>query len=296
MEKQLSPKEKEEFTARAGGRTIQKVVSELLNAYDPDVAAAAPAVDLPKQATAVFDDGAFRDYVENVRRKYEQIIDTANRDEVLYAGASDQARERAEGVVKTFRQFLAEKRDELTALRIWYGQPYRRKEVTFRMVQEVAEALQRPPYNLNLEMVWNAYERAVAGSRLSVDGLPTTRPDNQQPTTDNKRSAQRQLTDLVALIRFELGVDTELRPYAETVRKNFQEWVFRKQAGNVKFTEAQMAWLRQLRDFIVESIHLERDDLELGTLGQQGGLARMHQLFGEGMDGIIDELNEVLAA
>lgn len=296
MEKQISPREKEDFAAKAGGRPIQQVVRQLLDAHDPDVVAAHPGTDLPKQATAVFDDSGFREYVENVRKKYEQIIDTANRDEVLYAGASDQARERAEGVVKTFRQFLAEKRDELTALRIWYGQPYRRKEVTFRMVQEVAEALQRPPYNLNLEMVWNAYERAVAGSRLSVDGLPTTRPDNQQPTTDNKRSAQRQLTDLVALIRFELGVDTELRPYAETVRKNFQEWVFRKQAGNVKFTEAQMAWLRGLRDFIAESVHLDRDDLELGTMGQQGGLARMHQLFGAEMETLIDELNEVLAA
>ncbi len=43
-------------------------------------------------------------------------------------------------------------------------------------------------------------------------------------------------------------------------------------------------------------MNTDRDDLELGTLGQQGGLARMHQLFGADMDGIIDELNEVLAA
>jgi type I restriction enzyme R subunit len=100
----------------------------------------------------------------------------------------------------------------------------------------------------------------------------------------------------VALIRFELKVDDVLRPYADTVRKNFQEWVFRKQAGNVKFSVEQMDWLRRLRDFIAESVHLERDDLELGTLGQQGGLARMHQLFGAEMDGVIEELNETLAA
>jgi len=91
-------------------------------------------------------------------------------------------------------------------------------------------------------------------------------------------------------------VDAELRPYADTVRRNFQEWVFRKQAGNVKFSEAQMAWLRGLRDFIAESVHLDREDLELGTLGQQGGLARMYQLFGEEMDTVIEELNETLAA
>ncbi|MBL7951775.1 MAG: DEAD/DEAH box helicase family protein [Flavobacteriales bacterium] len=276
MEKQISPKEKEEFATRAGGRSIQKVVSELLNAYDPDVAAAAPTVDLPKAATAVFDDGAFREYVDNVRKKYEQTIDVVNLDEVTYAGASAQAKEKADAVVKTFRQFLAAKRDELTALRIYYSQPYRRKDVTFQMVQEVAEALQQPPFNLTHERVWAAYERSL---ELKLNG-----------------SVQRLLTDLVSLLRFELGMDSELRPYAETVKKNFQEWVFRKQAGHIKFTEAQMEWLRLLRDFIAESVHLDRDDLELGTMGQQGGLARMHQLFGEGMDGIIDELNEALAA
>ncbi len=276
MEKQISPKEKEEFATRAGGRSIQKVVSELLNAYDPDVAAAAPTVDLPKTATAVFDDGAFREYVDNVRKKYEQTIDVVNLDEVTYAGASAQAKEKADAVVKTFRDFLAARRDELTALRIYYSQPYRRKDVTFQMVQEVAEALQQPPFNLTNERVWAAYERSLD---LKLNG-----------------NLQRLLTDLVSLLRFELGMDSELRPYAETVKKNFQEWVFRKQAGHIKFTEAQMEWLRLLRDFIAESVHLDRDDLELGTMGQQGGLARMHQLFGEGMDGIIDELNEVLAA
>jgi type I restriction enzyme R subunit len=73
----------------------------------------------------------------------------------------------------------------------------------------------------------------------------------------------------VSLIRYELKVDDTLRPYAETVRKNFQEWVFRKQAGNIKFTEEQMAWLRGLRDFMAESVHVERDDLELGTWGSR---------------------------
>jgi type I restriction enzyme R subunit len=280
LEKQISPKEKEAFKEKAGGRSIQGVVKELLNAHDPDVvaatAASTPGIDLPKAATVVFDDSGFRDYVDNVRKKYEQLIDVVNTDEVTYAGFDAQAKEKAEETVKQFRQFLSQQRDVLTALRIYYSQPYRRKELTFRMVQEVAEALQQPPFNLTHERVWAAYERAL---NLKTEG-----------------SQQRLLTDLVALIRFELGVDTELRPYADTVRRNFQEWVFRKQAGNVKFSEAQMAWLRGLRDFIAESVHLDRDDLELGTLGQQGGLARMYQLFGDEMEEIIDELNEQLAA
>jgi len=278
LEKQISPKEKEEFKTKAGGRSIQHVVGALLDANDPDTSAATgkPADTLVKEATAVFDDGAFRDYVDNVRKSYEQIIDTVNRDEVVHAGFDAQAKEKAEEVLKSFRAFTTAKRDELDALRIYYSQPYRRKDVTFQMVQEVAAALQQPPYNLTTDRVWAAFERAL---NLKTEG-----------------SGQRLLTDLVALIRFELGLDTELRPYAETVKKNFQEWVFRKQAGNVKFTEAQMEWLRLVRDQIITSMRLERDDLELGTMGQQGGLAKMYQLFGAEMEAIMEELNETLAA
>jgi len=295
MEKQLAPKEKEQFQEKAGGRSIQQVVHGLLEAHDPDAVAAHPGTDLPKRATVVFDDAGFREYVENVRKKYEQLIDTVNRDELLYAGPQGRVQEQAAAVVQSFKDFLAAKRDTLTALRIYYSQPYRRKELTFQMVQEVGEVLAQPPYSMSVVRVWEAYERlSVGGSQLSGGAASTKETDNQQLTT--KRSAQRQLTDLIALLRYELKIDDTLRPYADTVRKNFQEWAFRKQAGQIKFTEAQMAWLRLVRDHIATSVHLDRDDLELGTMGQQGGLARMHQLFGDGMDGIIDELNEVLAA
>lgn len=259
--------------------------------------AADPQSDLPKQATVVFDNPAFREYVDNVRKRHEQIIDPNNPDAVLYAGPRERAGEQAAAVVQRFRDFLAANRDRLTALRIYYSQPFRRRELTFRMVQEVVEALAAPPFNLTVVRVWEAVEKlSVVSSQLLGDA-----PNNQQLTTNNPPkkpgTPQRQLTDLVALLRYELKIDDSLRPYADTVRKNFQEWAFRKQAGGaVKFSEAQMAWLRQLRDFIAESVHLERDDLELGTLGQQGGMAKMYQLFGEDMDGIIEELNEQLAA
>ena len=303
MEKQLAPKEKEQFQQKAGGRSIQQVVHGLLEAHDPDAVAAHPGTDLPRAATAVFDDAGFREYVETVRKKYEQLIDTVNRDEVLYAGPQGRVQEQAAAVVQSFKDFLAAKRDELTALRIYYSQPYRRKELTFQMVQELEEAMAQPPYNMSVVRVWEAYERVGsddqkirrsddvnAGER--ADGATRNAPTRQRATG----SGLRQLTDLVALLRYELKIDDTLRPYADTVRKNFQEWAFRKQAGAVKFTEAQMAWLHLVRDHIATSVHLDRDDLELGTMGQQGGLAKMYQLFGEEMDGIIEELNETLAA
>ena len=44
------------------------------------------------------------------------------------------------------------------------------------------------------------------------------------------------------------------------------------------------------------SVWWGRDDLDMAPFDAKGGLGKLYQLFGEGMDEIIDELNEVLAA
>jgi type I restriction enzyme R subunit len=57
-----------------------------------------------------------------------------------------------------------------------------------------------------------------------------------------------------------------------------------------------MEWLRMIRDHIVSSFHLDRDDLDLAPFDSKGGVGRMHQLFGDQMDKVIGEMNEALAA
>src|SRR4030095_2884818 len=123
--------------------------------------------------------------------------------------------------------------------------------------------------------VWNAY--ASAGSAQVV-------------------GAKNELIALVGLIRAITGIDASLTPFDKTVDKNFQDWVFKKQAGTLKFTEEQMQWLRMIKDFVANSFHVEKEDFELDPFNKQGGLGKMWQLFGAKTDEIIDELNEVLAA
>ena len=106
-----------------------------------------------------------------------------------------------------------------------------------------------------------------------------------------------ELTALVALIRRVCGIDTTLSPYAETVRRNFQQWIMTRHRGaGKKFNEEQMEWLRMIRDHIITSFHLERDDLNMAPFDGKGGLGKMYKLFGDRMDSVIDELNEALAA
>ena len=111
----------------------------------------------------------------------------------------------------------------------------------------------------------------------------------QQPATE--------LTALVALIRRACGIDGTLMPYSETVRRNFQNWIMTRHSGSgEKFNEEQMDWLRMIRDHIITSFHLDRDDLDMAPFDGKGGLGQMYKLFGDRMDAVIDELNEVLAA
>ena len=66
--------------------------------------------------------------------------------------------------------------------------------------------------------------------------------------------------------------------------------------GGEKFNEEQMDWLRMIRDHIINSFHLGRDDLDMAPFDGKGGMGRMYQLFGDRMDSVIEELNEALAA
>jgi type I restriction enzyme, R subunit len=101
---------------------------------------------------------------------------------------------------------------------------------------------------------------------------------------------------LVSLIRITSGIDKHLTPYDKTVNKNFQDWVFGKQAGKLKFTEEQMNWLRMIKDHNVNSVHFRREDLDYAPFDAKGGVEKMYQLFGDKMDGIIEEMNKELVA
>jgi type I restriction enzyme, R subunit len=295
LEKQLTEKEKEQFTEKAKGRELKQVIKELLSAYDPDVieeTAAAlqlkvapeapppqegwPAVaqeSLIKQAASVFN-GELNNYLENVRRLHEQIIDTVNPDRVEFAGWNKESAGQAEALISDFKAWIEAHKDEITALQIFYNQPYRRCELTYTMIKEVFEKLKLEKPALAPLRIWQAYEQLSASN-----GSP-----------------KNELTALVALIRYICGMDKALMSFDKTVDKNFQDWVFKKQAGALKFTEEQMNWLRMIKDHIASSFHLEVDDLDYTPFDRLGGRGKAWQLFGERTEEIISELNEVLAA
>lgn len=295
LDKQITEKEKMVFMEKTNGKSVSQVVKDLLNAYNPDtienyelritneLVGQAPVVieetiekgksKIIELAASVFT-GELNEYIENVRKAHTQVIDHINPDKILNVGWDKENREKSETIIKDFKEWLEAHKDEITALQIFYGQPYRRRDITYKMIKDVFEILKTERPILAPLHVWRAYEQMEQAS-----GSP-----------------KNELIAMVSLIRRVIGIDVTLTAFDKTVDKNFQDWVFKKQAGTLKFNEEQMQWLWMIKDYITNSFHIDKDDFDLSPFNAQGGLGRMWQLFGDKTDEIIKELNEVLAA
>ena len=97
-------------------------------------------------------------------------------------------------------------------------------------------------------------------------------------------------------MRFALEQQPVLAPFAESVNERFNEWLTDKAKAGTTFTPEQLAWLKLIRDHVATSLSIETDDLELSPFHQQGGLGKAHQLFGDQLSKLLDELNTVLSA
>jgi len=249
LDKQLNEKEKTNFATQAEGHTINHVVKELLNAYDPDTIAnmqlaidnkmpgASPAEldsqftihhsQIIEQAINVFHNPGLRNFIVDVRKKYDQTIDTINQDEIQNIGWVKDQEALAALTISNFTAWIEAHKDEITALQIFYNQPYQRRELTYKMIKDLYEKITTEQPLIAPAHVWRAYEQMKEA---------TGSPKNE-------------LIALVSLIRKVSGVEETVTGYDKTVDKNFQTWVFKKQAGiTTKFTEDQMQWLRMIKD------------------------------------------------
>jgi type I restriction enzyme, R subunit len=295
LDKQITEKERARFMEKTGGISVSQAVKNLLNAYNPDtledlreqvdqeMPGMAPLdkekrfkeleTNLQNKAASVFT-GEVNEYIENVRKIHEQKIDILNPDEVINAGWDKNNKDKANEIINAFREWIETHKDEMIALQIFYSQPYQRRELTFKMIKELVEIITTDKPALAPVNVWRAYEQLE-----SVNGQP-----------------KNEMVALVSLIRRVSGIDAALTPFDKTVDKNFQQWLFQKQAGTLKFTKEQMEWLYMLKEQIAISVHVDIEDLDYTPFDANGGRGRMWQLFGESMNTIIDELNEALAA
>lgn len=295
LDRQLDDKDRARISEKAGGKPLLLIVGELLNAINPDTveqkalqiagqpegsdpgdSARDQARDqLVGQAANVFT-GELVELIDSIRRDKEQTIVHDDLDSVTRAEWDGDTTENAQTLTQEFADYLREHQNDIDALTIYFQTPARRAEVSYDMIKTLLDQLRQDRPKLAPQRVWQAYAH-----------LENYQGEN--PISD--------LTALVALIRRVTGLDSTLSTYNNTVRRNFQRWILQHHSGaGEKFNETQMAWLHMIRDHIISSFHMERDDLETSPFDAKGGMGKMYQLFGERMDEVIEELNRELVA
>ena len=292
----------------SGGISLQRMIHALFDAIDPDkhqqpIALLASLTESPipegirlllesptesltteqiqvradwliAEACKPFDNPDVRNTLIELKRQQEQTIDTVSQDNVTFLGFDQEAKTRAEQRVASFKQFIEENKDELTALQIIYSKPYGQRHLTDQQVQQLAQAIEKPPYHFTTEELWRAYERL---DQSKVKGA----------------GPHKLLTDIISLVRFAIGDTATLEPYKETVDQRFREWLNNQEN---EFSQEQLAWLKMIKDHIATSLRIEIDDFENIPFQAKGGAIKVYQLFGDMLDTILEALNEQLAA
>ena len=220
-------------------------------------------------------DPKLRELLVEIKKKNELTVDHVSQDQVIEAGFSADALARARTIVQSFELFITQHKDEIIALQILYSKPYKQR-LKFDDVKELADRIHAPPRLWTESQLWQAY---AALEKSKVKGA----------------SSKRILTDLVSLVRFAIHQDNELVPFPERVNANFKAWLA-QQEKTKKFTDEQRHWLEMIRDHIAANLSIEPDDFELAPFAQDGGLGKVHRLFPDGLQTIIETLNVALVA
>lgn len=282
LEVELTLEERVELD-RVAGTSVRDIVRALVDAVDPDLQARAiegaadPIVAiqelLDRAVEPISANPELRNRILELRATHDRVIDEVSRDTLIDAhGVVDT--DRARSVVESWRAYLDEHRNEITAIQLLSEAKQRR--ISFLDIQELADRISRPPYNWTPDIIWNAY------ATLSVERVrPSSRPT---------------LTDLVSLLRFTLGTEDELVPYADRVREKYAAWLAQQSQTGVHFKASERWWLDRMVEVIAASAGISPEDLDESPFTERGGADGALRDLGIRAGSLIDELNAELTA
>lgn len=286
LDRRIGDKDRAAIVKASGGVDLTGLASRLLNAIDPDVLAARVPKDAPEperkkvreaakdEAATIFDDPALRRLLKEVKAAADIRIDTISTDAVVSSGWDEK---KATDTVERFKRFLDERRDELAALQILYRLPYAQRRLTYEAVDDLKEALKRPPWLLEPVDIWRAYKRLASEK---VRGNPAGT-----------------LADIVMLVRYAIGETESLEPLPSVVAGRFNLWLGREEKAGRTYSDEQRNWLMAIRDHLGVNIEIRPEDMmDAPEFSARGGIVRARALFGAKLPALLEELGDVLVA
>jgi len=281
LAKSLGTAEQAEVKERSGGLSLADMSNRLLDAIDPDKIqeSSSPQILIEAAVRPLASNPELRARLTEMQLRHEQAIDEVSQDAVIEAGFTDEA---SRLLVRSFEEYIAEHKDEITALEIIYSIPRdgavgarRRRALTFDVLKQLAEVLSQQQHNWTTEALWRAYAQL---QRDRVRGAGT----------------RRVLTDLVSLVRHAVQLDDELVPYPERVQRRYADWLASQQTEGRAFTSEQRWWLDQVATHIGVNLEIHAEDFNYGEFFNRGGQVAALRTFGTQLKDLLDELNERL--
>ncbi|MCA0438770.1 MAG: DEAD/DEAH box helicase family protein [Actinobacteria bacterium] len=283
LEHDLTPAERIELDGVAKG-SVRAIVRGLVDAVSPSddelrriEASADPDAERQALVDAAIEPLAanpeLRSRILELRRTHDRIIDEVNADVLLDAyGVVDDSRARK--VVDDWTAYIDLHRTQIDAIEVMFDA--KERHLRFDQVQELADRIARPPYHWTPDVIWTAYA-AVAPDRV-------------------RRSHRHTLTDLVSLLRYTVGVDDELVPYAERVRERYVGWLAQQEQAGVEFSETERWWLDRMVEVIGSSVEIRAEDLDAAPFTERGGIDGAIRDLGDKAEPLLIALNKELTA
>lgn len=281
LEAQLAPEERAELDGVAG-QPLRQVIRGLVDAVDPDTQATHVEAGgdiqelLDKAIEPIAANPELRARIIELRRAHDRVIDEVSADTLVDAYGVVDA-DRAKVVIEDWQAYLDEHRAEISAIQII--QESKERRVAFPDIQELADRIARPPHNWTPDLIWNAYVALGANYR----GSSGTR-------------TRHSLTDLVSLLRYTVGVDDELVPYADRVQEKYAAWLAQQAQAGATFSATERWWLDRMVAVIAASAGITADDLDEAPFTERGGVDGALRDLGDGAGDLLHRLNQELTA
>ncbi|MER7011198.1 DEAD/DEAH box helicase family protein [Saccharopolyspora sp. NPDC000359] len=292
LNQQLADDEKQEL-AELGGQPLLDIARGLHDAVDPDrraevweqaTAAAGGDEEAGEKAVRQLEENAIlplagkpelRERILQVRRAHDMVIDEVSADEILVSKGLT-AEERAQQVVDSFRDYLNTHSSEIAAFEIAFRERRNPREV-FARLKALAKQLEKPPMRWTASALLDAYDKlGKAAARNGSDAG---------------------VADFIGILRHELGLDDEVRPYRSIVEERYAGWLARQEQQGRTFNADQRWWLDQVVVTIASNVAFEPADLNDVPFNSRGGSLGFAKAFGHDQaKAILEDLNRELSA
>lgn len=266
----LNKEENENLLELTNGKSLINISNEILNSIDIDFTDGKTEEEIlaiKDEVLKPFNSPRLREFLINVSSKTGVYVDELTIDEVIN---SKHSLEKAEDTIKSFKEFIEANKDELDALSIIYYRSYKNRKITYKTINELNQKLYND--NLSISSIWRAFELVKKDKVKSI------------------KSPEKQLTNLIQLVRFVLGQDDELQGFSGIANSRFNLWRGRQIKKGITFSEEQDRFLEIIKDYIISNAYIENLTDIQEICYDEGGIFRAKELFDENLESLIEDI------